>query len=397
MADNGFKINKSANFNPQAGAPANPIDGDFYYDSTAQSFAYYHSGSWAYFDSVGTVASTLWLTSAHFTSNVVRNSVVKVTGGAVLSHLAGIAASFSAKKITVYNAGTATIVVEPEDANEGTANNRILTPTGGSMNLVAGEVAVFMYDIAASRWLLVSISSNAGAQATATDVSPGIVTLHKANLTPLSGIVLSDGDIDAASGVVGLTAQRAVNIAAPLSAVTALTVTAFAGEKSAVFTGPLLLTPDSPTIPTEELGALGMESFTTGGVVRARLRSGISASELSGIRTAIAAASPWTSSSMYYWVDSECILHIRGDLFTGTNQTFNDNSTVIINTTFFPLGLRPTQQATGSCMISDGTKLIPALFYVQTGGSLAVIQNSGVNLTTVKDIYGMSVDYPLFS
>lgn len=239
MADNGYKINKSLNLNPQVSAPANPVDGDIFYDSTAQSFAYYHNGSWANFDSVGTVASTLWLTSALFTPTVVRNSVVKVTGGATPTHLAGMSSSFSAKRITVYNAGTDIITVEPEDANEPTANNRIVTPTGGSMNLIAGEVAVFTYDISASRWLLVSISSQAGAQVIATTVNPGIVTLHQASLLPLDGVVLSDGDLNTANGVVGLDANRAATIAAPTAAVTALTVTAAGGANAVDVNGAL--------------------------------------------------------------------------------------------------------------------------------------------------------------
>ncbi len=215
MADNGFKINKSANFNPQVTAPANPVDGDFYYDSTAQTFSYYHNGSWANFDSVGSVASVLWLTSVHFTPAIVRNSLVKVTGAAALSHLAGISASFSAKQITIYNAGTFDIVVEPNDANELTANNRIQTPTGGSMNLVPGEVAVFTYDVVATRWLLVSISSQAGAQVIATIANPGIVTLHQASTLPLDGVVLSDGDLNTANGVVGLDADKMVILEKP--------------------------------------------------------------------------------------------------------------------------------------------------------------------------------------
>lgn len=215
MADNGFKINKSANFNPQTTAPSNPVDGDFYYDSTAQTFSYYHNGSWANFDSVGSVASVLWLTSVHFTPTIVRNSLVKVTGAAALSHLAGISASFSAKQITIYNAGTFNIVVEPNDANELTANNRILTPTGGSMNLVPGEVAVFTYDVVATRWLLVSISSQAGAQVISTIANPGLVTLHQASLLPLDGVVLSDGDLNTATGVVGLDADKMVVLEKP--------------------------------------------------------------------------------------------------------------------------------------------------------------------------------------
>lgn len=237
MADNGFKINKSVNFNPQAGAPANPVDGDFYYDATAQTFAYYHNGSWANFDSVGTVTAQEWMTSAQFTPAIVRNSVIKVTGGTDVDHLAGISASFSAKRITVYNAGADTIVVEPEDAMEPTANNRIMTPTGGSMNLVAGEVAVFTYDIVASRWLLVSISSQGGAQVIATTSNPGLVTLHQASLLPLDGVVLSDGDLNTATGVVGLDANKAATITAPTAAVAALTLDAHASAEALILNG----------------------------------------------------------------------------------------------------------------------------------------------------------------
>lgn len=237
MADNGFKINKSANFNPQSGLPANPVDGDFFYDATAQSFAYYHNGSWANFDSVGVVTAALWLTSAQFTAAIVRNSVVKVTGAGALTHLAGISSSFSAKKITIYNAGAYTIVVEPQDAMEATANNRIQTPTGGSMNLVPGEIAVFTYDIVANRWLLVSISSQAGAQIIATISNPGLVTLHQASLLPLDGVVLSDGDLNTANGVVGLNASRAASITPSAGNTTALTLTGLGSGRGLSSTG----------------------------------------------------------------------------------------------------------------------------------------------------------------
>ncbi len=224
MADNSFKINKSANFNPQASTPANPIDGDFYYDSTMQTFAHYHNGAWANLNSVDTVASALWMTGAQFTPAKVRNTVIKVTGGVAVAHLAGMSASFSAKQITIYNAGSDLIVVEPDDANEPTTNNRIMTPTAGSMNLIPGEVAVFTYDIVANRWLLVSISSQAGAQVIATTSNPGLVTLHQASTVPSDGIVLSDGDLNTATGVVGLDANRAALIDVPLAAVPALVV-----------------------------------------------------------------------------------------------------------------------------------------------------------------------------
>lgn len=225
MADNSFKINKSANFNPQPGLPANPVDGDFYYDGNIQSFVYFHNGKWANFDSVGVVTATDPMTSAQFTPAIVQNSVIKVMGGTTPTHLTGISASFSAKEITVYNGGTSYITVEHEDASEPTANNRIHTPTAGDMNLIAGEVAKFVYDIVQNRWLLVSISSQAGAQLLATTTSPGIVTLHQASLFPFDGIVFSDGDKDTATGIVGLDVNKAVSLN-PINSATALTINA---------------------------------------------------------------------------------------------------------------------------------------------------------------------------
>lgn len=237
MADNGFKINKSANFNPQASTPANPIDGDFFYDATAQTFAHYHNGNWSNLNSVETVTAATWMTGAEFTPAKVRNSVIKVMDAVATTHLAGISSSFAGKEITVYNGGSDLIVVEPDDVTEPTANNRIMTPTGGSMNLIAGEVAVFTYDVVVNRWLLVSISSQSGAQTIATTSSPGLVTLHQASLLPLDGVVLSDGDLNTATGVVGLDANRAAAIAVPLSAVTALDITAHTTASALVLHG----------------------------------------------------------------------------------------------------------------------------------------------------------------
>ena len=251
MADNSFKINKSANFNPQPGLPTNPVDGDFFYDSTAQSFAYFHNGSWANMDSVGIVTGLTELTGAQFTPNVVRNSVVKISSTGVFPHLNGMAASFSGKRITIYNDTDSPISVEWENPTEPTANNRIRTPSGGSMNLEIGDVAVFVYDIIVNRWLLVSISSQAGAFDPATTTSNGLVALHQASATPWEPIVFTDGDYNTATGFVGLDANRAAAIIAPLSAVTALTVTAHTSASA------LVLNHAAGTAPTLQLSSDG--------------------------------------------------------------------------------------------------------------------------------------------
>lgn len=236
MADNSFKINKSANFNPQPGLPANPVNGDFYYDGNLQSFVYYHNGFWANFDSVGLVTATDPMTSAQFTSAVMQNSVVKITGNTTPTHLVGMMAQFSAKEITIYNGGTSYITVEHEDAGEATANNRIHTPTAGDMNLIAGEIAKFVYDIVQNRWLLVSISSQAGAQLIATTTSPGLVTLHQASLFPFDGIVFSDGDKDTATGIVGLDVNKAVSLN-PINNADALTINAATNGAGIIING----------------------------------------------------------------------------------------------------------------------------------------------------------------
>jgi hypothetical protein len=46
MADNSFKISKGLTLKGQAAAPANPVNGDMYYDTTLQQFRVYQNGAW---------------------------------------------------------------------------------------------------------------------------------------------------------------------------------------------------------------------------------------------------------------------------------------------------------------------------------------------------------------
>lgn len=54
MADNSFKIDKSLTLNPQASDPANPQNGDIYYNTTT-GFRKYEAGSWSSLGSSGAV------------------------------------------------------------------------------------------------------------------------------------------------------------------------------------------------------------------------------------------------------------------------------------------------------------------------------------------------------
>jgi hypothetical protein len=213
------------------------MDGDFFYDAVAQSFVHFHNGFWTNLESVGTVAAITDLTAAQMTPAIVRNSVVRITGVGVFPHLCGLAASYSAKTISIYNASDHWISVEYNSSVEPTANNRILTPTLGSMNIVVGEIATFTYDIIQNRWLLVSISSQSGAQVPATITSNGLVSLHQASATPWEPIVFTDGDYNTPTGFVGLDANRAAFIAPTLGNTVALTLTGLGTGAALVATG----------------------------------------------------------------------------------------------------------------------------------------------------------------
>lgn len=47
MADNHFKIHRGVTLAPQATEPANPVDGDIYYDSSLNKFRKYENGAWS--------------------------------------------------------------------------------------------------------------------------------------------------------------------------------------------------------------------------------------------------------------------------------------------------------------------------------------------------------------
>jgi len=210
MADNSFKVNKSLNLNPQTAASANPVSGDVYFDSTIGSFVYYNSSSWASLDAIGAVVSSADMTSSLFTAAKVQNSVIRLTGSGGNIH--GLTASFSAKKLVIYNNTSGVVILKYQSATEVTANNRILTTTGGDLNLVAGEIGSFIYDVVQNRWLLVAVSSNAGASIVSTISNNGIVTLHAASATPSTPKVLTDGDFNAANGVVALDGNKVARI-----------------------------------------------------------------------------------------------------------------------------------------------------------------------------------------
>lgn len=175
MADNSYKISKSLNLSPQASTPVNPVNGDVYFDSNVGSYAYYNRGAWSYLDSVGNIATTANMTSAQFTPAVVRHSMIRLTGDFNDPLVHGLSASYSGKRIVIYNNTNSTLTIKHDSVTEIVSNNRINTPISEDMTVISGEVAQLIYDGDNQRWLLVSVGSGAGAYSRATTTTPGII------------------------------------------------------------------------------------------------------------------------------------------------------------------------------------------------------------------------------
>ena len=169
MSDSAFRVNRGLTLNPQVSAPANPTNGDIYYDSTRNSFVQYNNGFWQDAASKSDIASAADLTSAQLTASVVQSSMVKLTGS-TSGNIHGLAASSGAKQVLLYNGSTAAMVVKYQSVTEGTAANRITTYNAGDINLLAGQSAIFIYDVTASTWILATVSGTGGGSGTGSDL-----------------------------------------------------------------------------------------------------------------------------------------------------------------------------------------------------------------------------------
>ena len=187
MATNSFKVNKSISLYPQAGAPASPTNGDVYYDSGVGSFAYRVGNLWSYQYGIQSVAGATDLTSTAMTVGPVSGAIIRITGSATNLH--GMSASFNGKALAVLNATAGPITIRNVSLTEATSNNRIKTPSGADMTLIAGEVASFIYDSAQTSWLVVAIGSGVANYLVATTTTNGVVRLNTTPGAPSNPLV----------------------------------------------------------------------------------------------------------------------------------------------------------------------------------------------------------------
>lgn len=198
MSIDSYKINKGITFNPQAAVPSSPTNGDVYFDANFGTYALYQNGFWVNLASTADVASAASLTSTQFTTTVVQNSLVRVTGSTA-SSLHGLAASTSAKMVIVYNQGSNTLTLVNQSVTEPTAANRISTPGGNSIIIASGQVVKLIYDSVAASWavsgsvgaLILTVatdSATTGSDATLASFTASIIRLTNISLVSLGGI-----------------------------------------------------------------------------------------------------------------------------------------------------------------------------------------------------------------
>jgi hypothetical protein len=152
MAENSFKINKSATLTPQPSVPVNPTDGDIYYDANFNTVVSYNNGEWVNVASRADVPSATDMTSSAFTAAIVQNPFVRITGSTI-ANLDGMAASTGGKQVLIYNQSSAITTIKYQSSTETNPVNRIITMTGIDVPLNPGAMAMFAYDDVQQRWI----------------------------------------------------------------------------------------------------------------------------------------------------------------------------------------------------------------------------------------------------
>src|ERR1035437_1049439 len=161
MSDNNFRVNRGLNLNPQFSVPANPVNGDAYYDAILGTFVFYDNGFWVNLASRVDVASATDITSSTLNSAIVQNSLIRITGSTA-TNLDGLAASTDGKQVIIYNQSSSTVTIKNQSVTELTAANRITTPAAVDITLTAGQAITLVYDASAATWVSASSPGSGG-------------------------------------------------------------------------------------------------------------------------------------------------------------------------------------------------------------------------------------------
>jgi len=152
MSKDSFKINKALTLGAQAGPIPNPTDGDIYYRSVT-GIAHRNAGFWDNLTSTDSVASAATLSSTQFSTVLVENSLVSITG-TTESLVVGLSPSATGKKIFIVNDTDQTVTLANESITEINPLARIVAPNGADLQIPPTTAAQLFYT--GTRWKVIS-------------------------------------------------------------------------------------------------------------------------------------------------------------------------------------------------------------------------------------------------
>lgn len=156
MSKDSFKINKALTLGAQSGPIPNPTDGDIYYRSVT-GIAHRNAGFWDNLTSTDTLASSAVLSSTQFSTTLVENSLVSITGSTE-SLVVGLSPSATGKKIFIVNDTDQTVTLANESITEVNPLARILAPNAADLQIPPSTAAQLFYT--GTRWKVISQPAN---------------------------------------------------------------------------------------------------------------------------------------------------------------------------------------------------------------------------------------------
>ena len=161
MSKKSFKIKNSLSLE-ETSRQSDAAAGESYYDITKGSFAS-KSAYWSFLESKADLAYQADLTSSNLTTTITENAIIQITGSPIGSfNLHGLVRNNNAKIIHIFNDTNQKMVIKHQSGTEGTASNRINTPTGNDLSIAKKSLVILFYDDNITAWVAVQASGGAG-------------------------------------------------------------------------------------------------------------------------------------------------------------------------------------------------------------------------------------------
>ena len=265
--------------------------------------------------------------------------------------------------------------------------------TGTTFSTSAGSVRSSINDVLTGANAHINLGTAAHA-ATAVSNTANTGGSYPGNRVSATTVQAAINELDAEKAAIG-----AVNTFTATQTITAASTTA------------LVITPkaDAPPIAAIALGQMDIALYQPGfGATAAsgsRVRTGMGNSYRSGTMGILTLANPWAGSDSHliYWMDTEGVVHIRGNLVCNSPVTVADTGFATVSATI-PAGFRPMafpsipgtatgMQPTGVCLIWDTGVQFPAFITTSSSGAILINNRTGAS-RDITYVWGVSLDYP---